>query len=120
MACGKQYKNERKADKAVTRCDNSGFSCEEVAERARVSLRKGRLPAVMDPRYAGPMGRVLIAAEFDESGRFAQARVVESPSGYLSRLAMEAIRTWQVYPSCPGGVPVRQNGTIPLEFGAMP
>lgn len=115
IACGKQYPNERKADKALVRCDKTGFACEAVAARGRASLRKGRMPSA--PRnYDGPWGIVVVEIEFDETGRHASSRVIRSPSSTLSMQSLEAVKTWEVYPSCPGGTPVRQTARMPLHY----
>lgn len=115
IACGKQYPNERKADKAVARCAKTGFSCEEVAARGIVSLRKGRM-ASAPLGYEGPWGVVVVEIEFDEAGHHASARILNTPSATLSRQSLAAIETWDVYPSCPGGTPVRQTAKMPIHF----
>ena len=115
IACGKQYPNERKADKAVARCPKTGFSCEEVAARGVVSLRKGRMPSA-PLRYGGPWGVVVVEIEFDEAGHYASARILKTPSETLSRQSLAAVETLEVYPSCPGGTPARQTARMPLHF----
>lgn len=115
IACGKQYPSERKADKAVKACPKAGFSCEEVAARGIVSLRKGRMPSA--PRgYDGPSGVVVLEIEFDETGRHASSRVVRSVDIRIDRMATEAATTWEVYPSCPGGNAIRQIAKMPFHF----
>lgn len=116
MVCGKQYQSKKKADKALKSCEESDFTCEKVAARGIVSLRRGRLPGVPRNGFDGPYGTVYIRIEFDEQGKYLTSEVLNSPSDQLSEFATDAARTWEVYPSCPEGVPARQSGRIPMVF----
>jgi len=69
-----------------------------------------------EARAAGIQGSVLVAAEIDEVGHVASARVIRGLGLGLDEKAAEAVRHWEFSPAARDGVSIRSTRTYEVDF----
>lgn len=74
-------------------------------------------PAYPDAARAAEVeGKVRVELRLDESGRVAEARVLEGPGNGLDEAALEAVKTWEFEPSRACGVAVGTTFVLSVRF----
>ncbi len=90
-----------------------------ASQKLDAPLQTLRSPTLTDPREgraSGPPSTVELRAIVDEQGRLQCPRVLQSPDGRLSFLALQTLSQWKFSPPQQNGMAVCTEIVIPIPF----